>query len=456
MLNLNGIVSVETIREVQNYTDLRFKDSSVYKCAEALVLYEQRLLPNEEIFALCEKTEGEDLYIPATSYIPEEIIRHFRTSDIIPISYSPMRHVLTCIALKEIGTNYTPYKDITVDVYFTPIYNYFQEYIKKYGPHPSLLDIPAKQLLDSIVNEAIELSAADITISSNENSATVYYNVRKRKVYSQRILTSNNIADIIKIMCIESPIDYTTRKPKYVGITLNDYYRGRVVINHKYKGFAITTRLLPNAAFNKTLEDCNLSNETIRFIRQKFMNRELGLRIVAGSTASGKNTTILAALKEIVEDDKYKVVSIEMPVEQILEGVEQINCDTEEEYEDNINSLIRQNPDIVYVTETGDNTAESVLRTANTGKILLTTIHANSCADVIGRLVDLTGMSTDKIVQVIHSIVYQELVRDEEKDEVYPRNKYVYFSRERKKELYGKSYGEVIMKVDQWEGGDVW
>ena len=80
------------------------------------------------------------------------------------------------------------------------------------------------------------------------------------------------------------------------------------------------------------------------------MNRELGLRLVVGPTMSGKNTTALACLKELTEDDKYKVVSIEMPVEQELEGVEQINCEDEEEYDANINSLLRQNPDFVYIT----------------------------------------------------------------------------------------------------------
>lgn len=456
MLNLNGIIPVEIIHELDTYTDLRLCNKNKYKCAEALALYEQRLLDNDEIFNICEQAMEEDLYVPAMSYVPDDIIRHFAGSDVVPVSYSPMRGVVTCVALPEIGTSYPPIDNREVQVLFTPIYNYFQEYVKKYGPHPDLLDVPAKQLIDSIVNEGIALDAADITISSVEKSANVYYNVRKTKVYSQRILNADNLEDIIKLLCCESPMDNTSNAPKYVGVSLNDFYRGRVCINHKYHGYEITIRLLPNAAFDKTLESLNITKETIDFMRHWFMNRELGLRLIIGSTMSGKNTTALACLREWTKDDKYKVVSIEMPVEQELIGIEQINCNDETEYELNINSLLRQNPDIVYITETGDTTAESIMRVTNTGKRVISTIHANSCADVIGRLQDITGLSTDRIIQTLHSVVYQELVRDEETDSIKPKNKFIYLSQDKKAQLYGKPYGEIILKLREWEGGDIW
>lgn len=456
MLNLNGLVSVEIIREIDNYTELRLRNKNKYLCAEAIALYEQRILPNEQIYSICEETMQDDLYIPAPSYIPKNIIMHFKGSDIVPVSFSPMRGVVTCVYLREIGTNYRPMENYTVELQHTTIYNYFQEYTKHYGPHPDLLEVPAKQLVDSIVNEGITIGAADITISSVGNSADVYYNVRKTKVYSQRILNSNNIEDIIKLLCFESPMDDSTNAPKYVGVTLNDYYRGRVTINKKYHGYAITIRLLPNASFEKSLEDCNLTKETIDFYRNYFMNRELGLRLIVGSTMSGKNTTALACLRELTLEDRYKVVSIEMPVEQELYGVEQINCEDETEYDLNINSLLRQNPDFVYITEIGDTTASSVMRVTNTGKRVMSTLHANSCADVIGRLQDITGLTTDRIIQTIHSITYQELVRDDKTDTIRPKNKFVYLSQERKAQLYGKSYGDVLLKLKQWEGGDVW
>lgn len=456
MLNLNGIVSIEVIREIEEYTELRLRDRRVYETPEALALYEQRILPKDKIFELCQAVSSKPLSIPPTSYVPDNLVLHFMGSDVVPVSYSPMRSMITCIALPEIGTNHLPIQGYSVEIVYTTIYNYFHEYIRQFGHHRDLMDISAKLLLDSIVNEAITLGAADITISSVNKTADVYYDVRKNKVYSQRILTVDNIKDIIKLLCFESPMDNLSNAPKYVGVNLNDYYRGRVVINPKYHGSVITIRLLPNASFEKTLEDCNLSKEAIEFFRKYYMNRESGLRLIVGSTMSGKNTTSLACLREITMDDKRKIVSIEMPVEQELPKVEQINCEDEEEYDLAINSLLRQNPGLVYITEMGDTTATSVMRVTNTGKIVMSTAHCNSVSDVVGRLQDMTGLSTDRIIQTLHSIVYQELVRDDVNDTIAPKVRYVYLSKERKNLLYNRPYGEIITKLQQWEGGDVW
>lgn len=457
MLNLNGILPIETVHEISRYTELRFKHSETYLCAEALALYEQKILPESEIIELCEEAHKKDLYTPINSYVPPEIVEHFMGSDVVPVSYSPMRNLVTCVAMPETGTDYMPMTNNTkVDVVYTPIYNYFAEYTKHYGFHEDLAVVPAKLLWDAIVREAISLGAADITLSSVGKSSRAYFNVRKRKVYSNRILTADNLIDIIKLICMEDPYDFNSGEPKYVGHPLNDDYRGRTVINRKYKGYAITTRLLPNEAFNKPLESCNLTPEVVDFIRDYMMNRELGLRLIVGSTMSGKNTTALAMLKELTEGDQEKIVSIEMPVEQELEGVEQINCLDEHEYDLNINSLLRQNPDFVYLTETGDTNANSIMRVTNTGKRVLSTLHANSCSDVISRLIDITGLSPDRILESLHSITYQELVRDEESDTVRPKNRFIYLSKERKNILYGLSHGEMIKKMQEWEGGDVW
>lgn len=456
MLNLNGILTVDQIYELNRYTSLRLRDATKFRSAEALCLYEQKMIPNEKIMELCEEAAGEKLFLPVSSYIPNEIVKHFEGSEVVPVSYSPISKKIICVGLTELEDKYSMLRDYSVEVYHTPIYNYFYEYVKRYGRHPDLLEIPARQLFDSIVNEGIELGAADLTISSTGETARVYYNVRKKIVFSQRILTGSNLEDIIKYLCFESPMNNLSRMPKSVGVNLNDDYRGRVEINHKYKGYEITIRFLPNEAFEKRLEDCNLTKESIEFIRDYMLNRELGLRLVVGSTMSGKNTTCLAILKEIVDSNPCKVVSIEMPVEQELEGVEQISCDTEEEYSANISSLLRQNPDFVYLVEIGDTNANAVMRVGNTGKKLLSTLHANSVSDVIGRLMDITGLSADRLIQVFHSIIYQELVRDEEKDKLFPKIRHLYLSKERKTILYGLPYGEMIKKMQEWEGGDIW
>lgn len=461
MLNLNGILDAKLIHQLADYTSMRFKSPEKYRCAEALGMYEQKILDNSEIFNICQKAAGTLLYEPITSYIPAKILHHFgeyryNSSRVVPVAYSPQKHRVTCVYLEDVGKDCITPDGYNVEFLPTTIYYYFTNWLEHYGTHPDLGEVPTKQLFDAIVDEAISLEAMDITFESIGKSARCFFNVRKRKRYSQRILSANNIQDIIKICCKKSPMTNDSNAPKYVGIDLNDDYRGRVVINKTFSGNAITIRTLPNWAFDKYLEDLNLSRQVVDMIRKNMMNKELGLRLIVGSTASGKNTSNLAILHELIQDDTKKVVSVEMPVEQFLDGVIQINCENEDEFALNVSSLLRQNPDIVYITEIGDTNANEVMTLANTGKVVFSTLHANGCADVIGRLTDITKLSTDKIIQVLHSVVYQELIRDEATDTISPRNKFVYFSRELKNKLYGKPYGEVIKIIQEWEGGDLW
>jgi len=165
------------------------------------------------------------------------------------------------------------------------------------------------------------------------------YNIRKRKVVSNRIFSYESMLDIIKYLCIKSPMDWGSRKPKYVDVDLNKEYRGRVVINTKFKGYTITIRLLPNKAFTQDIHNLNMTSTTVDWLEKNFLSKETGLRLIVGATMSGKNTTALSLLKEVADKNKYKIISVEMPVEQELAGVEQINTEKIEEYEENIEDI---------------------------------------------------------------------------------------------------------------------
>jgi type II secretory ATPase GspE/PulE/Tfp pilus assembly ATPase PilB-like protein len=146
-----------------------------------------------------------------------------------------------------------------------------------------------------------------------------------------------------------------------------------------------------------------------------------------------------------------KIVSIENPVEILVDGVEQINVETEDEYRANVASLLRQNPDIVYIAEINNSTALDTINASNTGKVVFSSLHANSISDVIARLQDMTGLSADRLLLTMHSCVYQELVRNDAEDRVYPKNRCLYFTDALKNQLYGKSLGEIKVKLMEEE-----
>lgn len=456
MLELNGIVSVDVISEVIEYTSTRLKRKEMFTTPEALALYEQKYIPASEIKKLCEKAYGFELYEPTPGYVPDYIIRQFEGTNVVPVQFIPMEGKVVSICLPENNSKVPKIQQCKVEMVPTTLYYYIERYSEAFGIYPELLKVPAKQLVDDVIREAISLDAADITISTRGKYCSVYYNVRKKVVHSNRILSYEDMQDVIKYLCLKSPMNMNSARPKYVGVDLNEMYRGRVVINRKYKGYAITIRLLPKAAFDKDIHELNLSEDTIKFLTEKMLDTTPGLRVISGATMSGKNTTILTLLQMIVSLDRYKVVSIEEPVEQELYGIEQIQCDTDEEYGESIRSLIRQNPDYVYVTEMGDSTGKDVVQMTNTGKCVFSTVHANSAIDTIDRLVDITGYSAERVIQTVHSICYQELVRDDKTDTVRPMNRYIALPMERKLQLYGKSHGDMILLLKEWEEGDVW
>ena len=226
-------------------------------------------------------------------------------------------------------------------------------------------------------------------------------------------------------------------------------------MNKVYHGWCITIRVLPDDYLSTTLEDLNLKPNACAFVRNVVLSPEKGLRLFIGETMSGKNTSILSGLMELVHEDKYKIVSVESPVEILVQGVIQIDAETEEQFAKNADSLLRQNPDIVYFTEITEKTAYSILKQANTSKAVFSSVHANSCADVVSRLMDITGADSDRVVQTLQSCVYQVLVRDEEKDMVFPVNRCVHFDDALKSKLYGQPLYEkhrIIKEVeDAWE-----
>lgn len=453
MLNLSGLLEVQSIKAIENMVITKFKDSSMFRTPESIILYEQGYIDKETLLKLCnEQYEDFELKEPIGSFMPKSFIEMFQGSNAVPIKYSA--------ALKELEVLYVP--EYKVDkptvpnhkVVYTPttLHYYISNFVRFYGDFPELLPIPGKDALDMILEEAIKEKIPDLTISSLEESVIVYYNRKKRKVMGNNIFPKYIMDEILQVLTITTPISDTTGNyAKYVGYTIDDEYRARVVINKNFYGRTISIRLLPNSIFELTMEDLNLNQDVIDFFRDPSVNRLNGLRVIVGETMSGKNNTALSILREIVEEGGSKVIAIEMPVEQRINGVEQIGCETMPEYISNIESLIHQNPDFVYITETKDETGGAVMRIANTGKRVLTTLHSNSVADTISRITDITGLHPNRIIQVLHSIVHQELVIVG--DEIYPKTTFVHFDDAFKLELYDKPFGEIIRLIKERERG---
>jgi len=454
---LVGRITPQEIATVERATKLRFADHSIFPDAAALLLYEQGVMSSDELTKMVQEVTGVDVETPVPQYLTAVIVDHFLGCDCVPIKYDNVAEKIYVGVLPHFSERpIKPYKNKEIVKVLVPMHWYVKYYTQIYTSPSFVLALPESQIFNFIVDEATSLGAADITIAMRANKAEVYYNVRKKRIQSRRTVSKDDVRKLAKYISsvAGSTIASNFRDPIYFSVNLNTHNRGRCVIAEMYHGLNISIRVLPNDLFEQTLSDLNLKEKTVKFIREVFLSEEKGLRLMVGPTFSGKNTTIAAALHELLSGATLKAVSVEQPVELLMDFIEQMSCDTEELYLASISSLLRQNPDVVYVTEITDYTAMPILTVSNTGKCVFSSIHANNLADVVSRLQDLTKLSSDRVVQSLHSMVYQELVRDESTDTIHPVTRCMYLSKELKRKLYGKSLGEVIRILEEEE--DKW
>jgi general secretion pathway protein E len=142
------------------------------------------------------------------------------------------------------------------------------------------------------------------------------------------------------------------------------------------------------------------------------ISRPYGIVLVTGPTGSGKTTTLYAALKEINTPDK-KILTVEDPVEYVLAGVNQVPVKPQIglTFAQALRAFLRQDPDVLMVGEIRDKeTAEIAIQAALTGHLLLSTLHTNTAAAAVTRLLDM-GIDDYLLTSTLHVIVGQRLVR---------------------------------------------
>lgn len=173
-------------------------------------------------------------------------------------------------------------------------------------------------------------------------------------------------------------------------------------------GEKIVLRLLKrNQNFN--LAQAGLSEQTLIHMRRAIIKRN-GLILISGPTGSGKTTTLYSLLHEIDWEQK-NISTLENPVEYQFSGINQVNIGNELTFADSLRALMRQDPDVILVGEIRDReTAKLCFHAAETGHLVLSTVHANGAIEVVERLKNL-GVSPLSIKSNLCFSASQRLVR---------------------------------------------
>jgi type IV pilus assembly protein PilB len=185
----------------------------------------------------------------------------------------------------------------------------------------------------------------------------------------------------------------------------------RIAISPVVWGEQVVIRLLDKTGTSLQLEDMGYYGRALRLIRSGLKNSN-GMILTSGPTGSGKSTSMYALINEI-KSDTINIVTLEDPVEYKMGGVNQIQVNTEVglTFASGLRSILRQDPNVVLVGEIRDKeTAQLAVQAALTGHLVFSTLHTNSAAGILPRLLDM-GIEPFLIASTVRVVIGQRLVR---------------------------------------------
>lgn len=289
-------------------------------------------------------------------------------------------------------------------------------------------DSPISKALSVILEYAAKNRASDIHIEPLEKSLRIRCRIDgvMREILKLPKSTEAPLVSRIKILS-NLKID-EHRVPQDGQFTVHASGKDidlRIAISPVVWGEQVVIRLLDKSGTSLKLETMGYTGRALRTIK-KGLERSNGMILTSGPTGSGKSTSLYALINEI-KDDSINIVTLEDPVEYKMDGVNQIqvNADVGLTFAAGLRSILRQDPNVVMVGEIRDKeTATLAVQAALTGHLVFSTLHTNSAAGILPRLLDM-GIEPFLIASTVHTVIGQRLVRRIAKDisETYDSNK---------------------------------
>ena len=273
---------------------------------------------------------------------------------------------------------------------------------------------PVVRLLQSLFEDAIQVSASDVHIEPRE--AELQIRLRVDGTLQTQMLADKRIGGpLVQRLKLMAGLDISEKRLPQDGrfsVRLKEHTIDvRLSTLPTTHGESAVMRLLDQGVGMRRLDSIGMPDAILGSFRE-VMGRSAGMVLVTGPTGSGKTTTLYAALGE-VDVTQLKVITVEDPVEYRLPGITQVqvNDKIELNFARVLRAALRQDPDVILVGEMRDpETAEVGLRAAITGHLVLSTLHTRDAVSTPFRLLDM-GVPAFMVATSLQAVIAQRLVR---------------------------------------------
>lgn len=325
-------------------------------------------------------------------------------------------------------------------------------------------DVPMIRIVDTLLKHAVLQNASDIHIEPQDQQLLVRYRI-DGLLHDAMVLPKNMSASIAARIKVLSSLKLDEKRIPQDGrfkIDLDgEKVSFRVSTLPTYYGEKIVMRLLRETVAGFTLESLHFHGEGLERIH-KAMKATTGMILTTGPTGSGKTTTLYTVL-DLLNTPDVNISTIEDPIEYQMKRVNQTQVRPEIgfSFSMGLRTLVRQDPDIIMVGEIRDNeTASLAVNAALTGHLVVATLHTNSAAGAIPRLIDMK-VEPFLIVSTVNIVIAQRLVRR------LTDQKEKYFLTKPELETLGKSVNldkvldalreeKIVGKSDKWDEIPFW
>ena len=284
-------------------------------------------------------------------------------------------------------------------------------------------DSPISKALATILDYAARSKASDIHIEPLEDSLIIRCRVDGvlRKVMELPKTIEPALVSRIKILSnLKIDEHRIPQDGQFTVAVAGKEVDLRISISPVVWGEQVVIRILDKSGTALDIETMGMAGHALKMV-ERGISRPNGMILTSGPTGSGKSTTLYALIRKIF-DEKINIVTLEDPVEYKMDGINQIqvNVDAGLTFATGLRSILRQDPDAVMVGEIRDSeTANLAVQAALTGHLVLSTLHTNSAAGILPRLLDM-GIEPFLLASTLNTVIGQRLVRRvAEKREAY-------------------------------------